>query len=81
MLFGRLPPASLEQAETHLRRAADLEPSNPSHAIELGFILLAAGRDAAAREQLQRGLDLPSREKHHDLEKTLARDALKSLAG
>lgn len=78
MFYGGLPDASLEVAETELRRATELEPSEPAHWIELGFIEEAMGRKDEARKCWQRGLDLPGQQRYQTEFKARARKALGS---
>jgi tetratricopeptide (TPR) repeat protein len=79
LVYGGLPEASYQEAVSHLERAVALAPQNVAHPIELGFALLAAGREPEARAALNRGLALPSREKHDDKAKARARAALAQL--
>lgn len=79
LAYGGLPPASHEQAIAHLERAAKLSPTLVAHALELGFAYQAAGRHAEARAQFQKGLALPSAEKHDESAKQRTRAALESL--
>jgi tetratricopeptide (TPR) repeat protein len=76
LIYGGLPPASMEQAIQHLTRAAELDPDNVLTHVELGFAYEAAGHRSKAREHWGKGLALPLRDKH-DLEaKTRAQRAL-----
>jgi tetratricopeptide (TPR) repeat protein len=79
IIYGGLPAASTTEAVRHLQRAVDLEPNELAHQLELGFALAADGQKEKARTQWDKGLALPSREKHDDLAKTRARTALSSL--
>ena len=79
MIYGGLPPASFAEAERHLRKAIELEPENLIHRLELGFVYRAEGREADARREFERGLDMPSNAKHDEIAKVRARDALKTL--
>jgi tetratricopeptide (TPR) repeat protein len=78
LIYGALPPASNLEAIARLERAEHLAPDTVAHPIELGFALLAAGREDEAREAFTRGLALPSREKHDDADKARARSVLES---
>lgn len=49
-----LEDVSWEQAEAHFRRAAELEPDNPRHWMELGALLMDTGRREAAADALSR---------------------------
>lgn len=79
LVYGGLPAASYEEAISHLQRAVTLAPGTVVHPIELGFALLAAGREAEARTAFERGLALPSKEKHDEADKARARAALAKL--
>ncbi len=79
LVYGALPNASYQEGISHLERAVALAPQTVAHPIELGFALLAAGREPEARAAFNRGLVLPSREKHDDAAKARARAALAKL--
>ncbi len=79
LFYGGLPAASTAEAVNHLQRAVALDPNELAHQLELGFALAADGQKEKARTQWEKGLALPSREKHDDLAKTRARTALSSL--
>lgn len=79
LVYGGLPAASYEEAVSHLERAVALAPETVAHPVELGFALLAAGRTPEARAAFNRGLSLPSREKHDEEAKARARAALAKL--
>lgn len=76
LFYGGLPGASAAEAIRHLERAAELEPGQLKHHLELGFAYRAAGREADARAAFSRGLAMPSREKHDESAKARARAAL-----
>lgn len=79
LCYGGLPAASCEKAVAELQRAVALEPGVLSHRIDLGFAFLAAGQADAARACFERGLAMPSVEKHDEIDKARALTALKSL--
>lgn len=79
LLYGGLPPASLDEGIRHLRRATELEPDELNHWLELGFAHAAAGQFEAARTEWTRGLAMPSRSKHDEPAKQRARAALAAL--
>ncbi len=79
LIYGTLPAASTAQAITCLQRAVALEPGALSHRIDLGFAYLAEGQKEKARSCFERGLTMPSVEKHDETDKARARAALKSL--
>ncbi len=76
LVYGGLPPASTAQAVHHLQRAAELAPQTVSHHVELGFVLLSAGKSAAARKSFQRATELPAAEKHDVIAQRRAKEAL-----
>lgn len=80
LLYGGLPAASTAKAVDYLKRAVELDPANPVHAIELGFALLADGQTKAARPWWERGLALPDTAIHDGIAKRRAREALAGLA-
>lgn len=75
-VYGGLPSASTATAVQHLERAAELEPAQLQHRLELGFAYLAHGDAEKARTAFAAGLAMPSREKHDEPAKQRARDAL-----
>ena len=79
LIYGGLPPASYADAETHLKKAIQLDPDNLIHHLELGFVYAADGRETDARRQLELGLNMPSTQKHDAIAKTRARAALADL--
>jgi tetratricopeptide (TPR) repeat protein len=79
LVYGGLPAASLPEGISHLQRAVALAPENVAHHLALGFALVAAGREPEARAAFDRGLALPSREKHDEPDKARARAALARL--
>ena len=79
LLYGGLPPASLAEAQQHLRRATELEPGELNHWLELGFAYAAAGDRPAARTAWRRGLAMPAHSKHDEPAKQRAREAQAKL--
>lgn len=79
LLYGGIPPASVAEGVTHLRRATELDPAELNHWIELGFAHAAANRPAEARAAWERGLAMPDRGKHDPVAKRRAREALEKL--
>lgn len=80
MLYGGLPEASVKDAVYHLEKATELDPNGLSHYLELGFAYAAAGEKELARQNFERGLNMPSREKHDESAKARARKALEKLS-
>jgi tetratricopeptide (TPR) repeat protein len=78
-LYGKLPPASNEEALRCLEKAAALNPDRLLNLAELGRALAAVGRKDDARAALEKALGMPSREKDDDETKARARKALEAL--
>ena len=76
LLYGKLPPASLEAALADLRRASELEPDVIPHHVELGITLASAKRWAEAKTELEKGLALPTAWVTDDYYRALARSSL-----
>ena len=76
LLYGKLPPASLEVALADLRRASELEPDVIPHHVELGNTLASARRWAEAKTELEKGLALPTAWVTDDYYRALARSSL-----
>jgi tetratricopeptide (TPR) repeat protein len=81
LFYGGLPDATVQQGIEHLRRAVALEPGQLEHHLELGLAYLAAGQKQQARASIEKGLAMPSREKHDEAAKARAREALAQLDG
>lgn len=79
LFYGGLPEASSAEAIKHLERAVALEPDVVAHRVELGLILHAVGQPARARVELERGLALPTREKHDVIVQARAQAVLADL--
>jgi tetratricopeptide (TPR) repeat protein len=62
LVFGGLPPASVEDGVRHLERAVQLEPNTASHRLALGQAYLASGDTAKARQLFEQVLAMPCRE-------------------
>jgi len=76
VVYGGMPAASNEEAARLYRKAVELAPQRVSHHVELGRTYAALGRNAEAREQLEKALALPDREKDDPESKRRARQAL-----
>lgn len=76
LIYGGLPPASLDEAVHELQRAVELAPDRPAHRVELGFALLAQGKKDEARASFERAVAMPMREKYDKEALRRARDAL-----
>jgi hypothetical protein len=79
LFYGGIPPASKDEAISHLLRATELEPGELNHWLELGFAYAAVGRQPEARLAWERGLAMPDRSNHDPVAKQRARAALEKL--
>lgn len=76
-----LGEASWEKAAQYLRRAAELEPDRIVHPLELGKVYRQTESPERAREQLQKVLELPARDRHDCVYKAQARELLQEMEG
>jgi len=79
IIYGELPHASLEDAAENFRHAIKLNPQRLANHVELGRTYAAMGKTAEAREELQRGLGMPNREKDDPGSKLRGIEALRKL--
>jgi tetratricopeptide (TPR) repeat protein len=79
LIYGTLPSASNEKAVECFRKSVELAPQRVSHHIELGRTYAALGQKQLARDAIERGLSLPSREKDDEDTKQRGRTALQRL--
>jgi Flp pilus assembly protein TadD len=79
LVYGALPPASMQQAESFFQRAVELDPKKVSHRIELGRTYAALHKKELAREEISKGLSLPVREKDDPNTKLRGKDTLAKL--
>ena len=78
-VYGKMPPASNEEAIRALSRAVELEPGNSLFHAELGRAFLAAGRRDEAKRELQKSLTLPRRSRDDAGAQDRAKQALRGL--
>ena len=78
-VYGKMPPASNEEAIRGLSRAVELEPGNALFHAELGRAYLAAGREKEAKRELQKSLTLPRRNRDDAGAQDRAKQALRGL--
>ncbi len=71
--------ADWDEAESHLRRATELEPSGLIHHLELARVLLDRDRPDEARKELEQVLERPAREPIDPLLKQKAQELLQAL--
>jgi len=78
-IYGKMPPASYDEAVRCLGKAAQLEPDNALFQAELGRGYLAQEKKEEARRALQKSLTLPRRTKDDGEAQQRAKDALRGL--
>jgi tetratricopeptide (TPR) repeat protein len=79
LFYGKFPPASLEQATTHLRKATELAPNVVAHHVELGITLADASQWSDADKELEHALSLPKAWVTDDHYKALAKQTLERV--
>ena len=79
LIYGGLPPSSIEDSVSYFERAVRLNPSRVAHQVELGRSLAMAGKKDAAIAALRRGLSLPSRERDDPETKERGKATLEQL--
>jgi len=79
MIYGKLPDASYEEAIRDFQKALQLNPNRLANHIGLGRAYAGAGNPALAREELERGLSMPNKERDDSFEKERGREALQRL--
>ena len=78
-LYGKFPPASLDEATGQLRRAVEIAPNIVPHHVELGIIQATARQWHEARQQLDHALAMPNGWVTDDHYKELAKRTLQTL--
>lgn len=79
-VYGKMPPASNEEAIDCMRKAAELQSSNALFHAELGRAYLAAGRKEEARRALEKSIGLPRQTRDDASAQDRAKEALRELA-
>jgi tetratricopeptide (TPR) repeat protein len=79
LVYGDLPAASFEKAETDFKKAIALKPDFLANHVELGRTYAAMGRKDEAMAELKRGLALPDQVKDDPEAKERAKQALAKL--
>ena len=79
VIYGGLPDASNAKAVEYLQKAIELAPQRVSHHIELGRTYAVMGQPDLARQELEKGLALPTRAKDDEEMKRIGRVVLKTL--
>ena len=78
-IYGKFPDASNAKAAEHLQKAIALNPRSVLHHVELGRTYAALGEKTKARQEIEKGLALPSLAKDDEETKQRGRQALKQL--
>lgn len=78
-IYGKFPEATNAQAAECFQKAIAIAPHRVLHHVELGRTYLALDEKAKAKEELEKGLALPSTEKDDEETKQRAREALRQL--
>jgi tetratricopeptide (TPR) repeat protein len=78
-IYGRLPPASNEEAVRHLEKAVELEPNVAIFHAELGRAYLGVGRKDEAKRELLKSLSLPQRNRDDADAQIRAKQTLRSF--
>lgn len=79
MIYGSLPQASYEEAVRDLQKAAALNPNRLANYVELSRTYCAMGNAACARQEANRALAMPDREKDDPYEKERAKEVLRKI--
>lgn len=79
LIYGKLPNASNEAAVENFKKAIELNPRRLANHVELGRTYAAMGKKDDAREELEKGLALPIRQRDDPETKERGRAALKDL--
>lgn len=82
VIYGGVPPgASLEEAARMFAKAIEINGDKPIHRLEYGRTLIELEQYSAAREQLQKCIDLPQAQWDDPTSKEEAAKLLKEIAG
>lgn len=79
MVYGKMPPASYEEAAKDFKKAISLNPSRLMHYIELGRTYADMGNKDAAKNYIRKGLAMKDTEKDDPETKEKGRELLKKL--
>jgi tetratricopeptide (TPR) repeat protein len=79
VVYGKLPPATNEEAIRCFERAIAINPQRLRHYIELGRTYAQMGKSAEARKSIEKGLSMPNVEKDDADLKQRGREALEKL--
>lgn len=79
VVYGKLPPATNEDAARCFEKAIALNPNRLMHYIELGRTYAEMGRKADARKFITKGLGMPETERDDPETKSKGREVLAKL--
>jgi hypothetical protein len=79
LVYGQLPPASNDDAVKNFKKSIELNPQRAASHVDLGRAYAAMGKNDLAKDELNKGLAIPNKEKDDPEVKQRARDALKKL--
>jgi len=79
-IYGKMPPATNEEAIRAMSKAVELQPGNSLFHAELGRAYLASGRKTDAKRELQKSLSLPQRNRDDAGAQSRAKQALRELS-
>ena len=79
VVYGKLPPATFQEAERCFEKAIALNPNRLMHYIELGRTYAQMDRKEEARKYLTKGLSMRNTEKDDPETKEKGREILKKL--
>ncbi len=81
VLYGGLPPASLDDAVKHFKKAIELKPDYINHYLELGITYEMMKEWQKAKEAYDKVLELPATERKDPEYKKEAKERLKKVEG
>jgi tetratricopeptide (TPR) repeat protein len=79
VIYGKLPPATFEDAVRCYQKAIALNPNRLMHYIELGRVYEKMGKTAEAKKFITKGLSMPETEKDDGETKKMGREILAKL--
>ena len=79
IIYGGVPKGTYQEALEHFNSARKINSRRLIHQIEYGRTLAMMGREAEAKTEIQKGLDMPSREADDKESKVRGRKTLDSL--
>lgn len=79
VIYGSVPKGSYQEALEHFDKARKINSRRLIHQIEYGRTLAMMGRDAEAKSEIQKGLNMPNREADDAESKARGRKTLNDL--